>query len=71
EGAKKRTKKADAVKPRTGSLLKSMSLDTITLAGTCGDRDPGRRPRAGVGAPGSAVTVLPGAARERPGGGWP
>ncbi|GAA4208242.1 type I DNA topoisomerase [Streptosporangium oxazolinicum] len=31
EGAKKRTKKADAAKPRTGSLLKSMSLDTITL----------------------------------------
>ncbi|MDL4773967.1 MULTISPECIES: type I DNA topoisomerase [Thermomonosporaceae] len=28
---KKRTKKADAVKPRTGSLFKSMSLDTITL----------------------------------------
>ncbi|MEU5876986.1 type I DNA topoisomerase [Spirillospora sp. NPDC047279] len=26
-----RTKKADAVKPRTGSLFKSMSLDTITL----------------------------------------
>ncbi|MEU4410142.1 type I DNA topoisomerase [Streptosporangium sp. NPDC023963] len=31
EGAKKRTKKADAPKPRTGSLLKTMSLDTITL----------------------------------------
>ena len=28
---KKRTKKADAAKPRTGSLLKTMSLDTITL----------------------------------------
>ncbi|MFB4308232.1 type I DNA topoisomerase [Actinomadura sp. GTD37] len=28
---KKRTKKADAGKPRTGSLFKSMSLDTITL----------------------------------------
>ncbi|WP_309237507.1 type I DNA topoisomerase [Actinomadura sp. BRA 177] len=28
---KKRTKKADAPKPRTGSLFKSMSLDTITL----------------------------------------
>ncbi|WP_433249040.1 type I DNA topoisomerase [Streptosporangium sp. CA-135522] len=28
---KKKTKKADAPKPRTGSLLKSMSLDTITL----------------------------------------
>ncbi|WP_433330142.1 type I DNA topoisomerase [Spirillospora sp. CA-294931] len=28
---KKRTKKADAAKPRTGSLFKSMSLDTITL----------------------------------------
>ncbi|GAA3096309.1 type I DNA topoisomerase [Streptosporangium carneum] len=28
---KKRTKKADAPKPRTGSLLKSMSLDTVTL----------------------------------------
>ncbi|TYK51093.1 type I DNA topoisomerase [Actinomadura decatromicini] len=32
EGEKKRrTKKADAPKPRTGSLFKSMSLDTITL----------------------------------------
>ncbi|MFG2087995.1 MULTISPECIES: type I DNA topoisomerase [unclassified Spirillospora] len=31
EGEKKRTKKAAAAKPRTGSLLKSMSLDTITL----------------------------------------
>ena len=31
EGAKKKTKKADVVKPRTGSLLKSMSLDTVTL----------------------------------------
>jgi DNA topoisomerase-1 len=30
-GAKKRTKKADAPKPRTASLFKSMSLDTITL----------------------------------------
>ncbi|MBG0819809.1 type I DNA topoisomerase [Planomonospora sp. ID91781] len=30
EGAKKR-KKADAPKPRTGSLLKSMSLETVTL----------------------------------------
>ncbi|WP_067186030.1 type I DNA topoisomerase [Microtetraspora niveoalba] len=29
--AKKRTKKADAPKPRTSSLFKSMSLDTITL----------------------------------------
>jgi DNA topoisomerase I len=28
---KKRTKKADTPKPRTGSLFKSMSLDTITL----------------------------------------
>ncbi|MCT9929809.1 type I DNA topoisomerase [Planotetraspora sp. A-T 1434] len=28
---KKRTKKADAVKPRTGSLFKTMTLDTITL----------------------------------------
>ncbi|TDB89991.1 type I DNA topoisomerase [Actinomadura sp. KC216] len=28
---KKRTKKADALKPRTGSLFKTMSLDTITL----------------------------------------
>ena len=28
---KKKTKKADAPKPRTGSLLKSMSLDTVTL----------------------------------------
>ncbi|MGW4423149.1 type I DNA topoisomerase [Streptosporangium sp. NPDC004631] len=28
---KKKTKKAEAAKPRTGSLLKSMSLDTITL----------------------------------------
>ncbi|MEV6866378.1 type I DNA topoisomerase [Streptosporangium subroseum] len=28
---KKKTKKADVVKPRTGSLLKTMSLDTITL----------------------------------------
>ncbi|NKZ02769.1 type I DNA topoisomerase [Actinomadura latina] len=28
---KKRTKKADTAKPRTGSLFKSMSLDTITL----------------------------------------
>ncbi|GAA0550565.1 type I DNA topoisomerase [Actinomadura livida] len=28
---KKRTKKADAAKPRTSSLFKSMSLDTITL----------------------------------------
>ncbi|MFD0898856.1 type I DNA topoisomerase [Actinomadura sediminis] len=28
---KKRTKKADAPKPRTGSLFKSMSLDTVTL----------------------------------------
>ncbi len=28
---KRRTKKADAVKPRTSSLFKSMSLDTITL----------------------------------------
>ncbi|MFV2179598.1 type I DNA topoisomerase [Actinomadura sp. LOL_016] len=28
---KKRTKKADAAKPRTGSLFKSMSLDTVTL----------------------------------------
>src|SRR5690606_31024529 len=28
---KKRTKKADAPKPRTSSLFKSMSLDTITL----------------------------------------
>ncbi|MDP9863888.1 MULTISPECIES: type I DNA topoisomerase [Streptosporangium] len=28
---KKKVKKADAPKPRTGSLLKSMSLDTITL----------------------------------------
>ncbi|HEX4811949.1 MAG TPA: type I DNA topoisomerase [Nonomuraea sp.] len=33
EGApKRRTKKADAPKPRTSSLFKSMSLDTITLA---------------------------------------
>ncbi|TDD79426.1 topoisomerase C-terminal repeat-containing protein, partial [Actinomadura rubrisoli] len=32
EGEKKRrTKKADAPKPRTGSLFKTMSLDTITL----------------------------------------
>ncbi|MEU8796335.1 type I DNA topoisomerase [Spirillospora sp. NPDC048819] len=31
EGEKKRTKKAAAAKPRTSSLLKSMSLDTITL----------------------------------------
>ncbi|WP_440072725.1 type I DNA topoisomerase [Streptosporangium sp. OZ121] len=31
EGAKKRTKKADVPKPRTGSLLKTMSLDTVTL----------------------------------------
>ncbi|GAA4234364.1 DNA topoisomerase-1 [Streptosporangium album] len=31
EGAKKRTKKADVPKPRTGSLLKAMSLDTVTL----------------------------------------
>ncbi|MGC5010147.1 type I DNA topoisomerase [Streptosporangium sp. DT93] len=30
-GTKKRTKKADVPKPRTGSLLKSMSLDTVTL----------------------------------------
>ncbi|WP_230421211.1 type I DNA topoisomerase [Actinomadura soli] len=28
---KKRTKKADAAKPRTGSLFKTMSLDTVTL----------------------------------------
>jgi len=28
---KKRTKKADAPKPRTGSLFKSMTLDTVTL----------------------------------------
>ncbi len=28
---KKKTRKADAPKPRTGSLLKSMSLDTVTL----------------------------------------
>lgn len=28
---KRRTKKADVAKPRTGSLFKSMSLDTITL----------------------------------------
>jgi DNA topoisomerase-1 len=28
---KKRTKKADTPKPRTGSLFKSMSLDTVTL----------------------------------------
>lgn len=28
---KKKTKKADVPKPRTGSLLKSMSLDTVTL----------------------------------------
>ncbi|GII31156.1 type I DNA topoisomerase [Planotetraspora mira] len=28
---KKRTRKADVVKPRTGSLFKTMSLDTITL----------------------------------------
>ncbi|GAA2844772.1 type I DNA topoisomerase [Streptosporangium fragile] len=31
DGAKKKTKKADAPKPRTASLLKSMSLDTVTL----------------------------------------
>lgn len=31
EGTKKRTKKADVPKPRTGSLLKTMSLDTVTL----------------------------------------
>jgi DNA topoisomerase-1 len=31
DGAKKRTKKADAPKPRTSSLFKTMSLDTITL----------------------------------------
>jgi DNA topoisomerase-1 len=31
ETPKKRTKKADAAKPRTSSLFKTMSLDTITL----------------------------------------
>ncbi|MGR6913636.1 type I DNA topoisomerase [[Actinomadura] parvosata] len=31
EAPKRRTKKADAPKPRTSSLFKSMSLDTITL----------------------------------------
>ncbi|GAA2374322.1 type I DNA topoisomerase [Nonomuraea africana] len=31
DAPKKRTKKADAPKPRTSSLFKSMSLDTITL----------------------------------------
>ncbi|MGV9327103.1 type I DNA topoisomerase [Streptosporangium sandarakinum] len=31
EGAKKRTKKADAPKPRIESLFKTMSLDTVTL----------------------------------------
>ncbi len=31
EAPKRRTKKADAVKPRTSSLFKTMSLDTITL----------------------------------------
>ncbi|MBW8487276.1 type I DNA topoisomerase [Actinomadura parmotrematis] len=31
EGERKRAKKADAAKPRTGSLFKSMSLDTVTL----------------------------------------
>ncbi|WP_327088748.1 type I DNA topoisomerase [Nonomuraea sp. NBC_01738] len=31
EAPKKRTKKADAAKPRTSSLFKTMSLDTITL----------------------------------------
>ncbi|MQY05893.1 type I DNA topoisomerase [Actinomadura macrotermitis] len=31
EGEKKRTKKAAAVKPRTSSLFKTMTLDTVTL----------------------------------------
>ncbi|MET9339360.1 type I DNA topoisomerase [Nonomuraea sp. NPDC003804] len=31
DDAKKRTRKADAPKPRTSSLFKSMSLDTVTL----------------------------------------
>ncbi|MEU8251994.1 type I DNA topoisomerase [Nonomuraea sp. NPDC048916] len=31
ETPKKRTKKADALKPRTSSLFKTMSLDTVTL----------------------------------------